>query len=82
MLDQKLLRTDIEDVAKQLAARGYQLDVNVFNELEAQRKQLQMLTQQLQSERNSTTKNIGKAKAQGDDIKPLLDEVSHLSEEL
>ena len=42
MLDQKLLRTDIDDIARQLAARGYQLDVNAFNKLEVQRKQLQM----------------------------------------
>ncbi|MCW8853258.1 MAG: serine--tRNA ligase [Gammaproteobacteria bacterium] len=82
MLDQKLLRTDIESIARQLAARGYQLDVNLFNELEVQRKQLQMQTQELQSERNSKSKNIGKAKAQGEDIQPLLDEVSHLGDEL
>ena len=82
MLDQKLLRTDIESIARQLAARGYQLDVNLFNELEMQRKQLQMQTQELQSERNSKSKNIGKAKAQGEDIQPLLDEVSHLGDEL
>ena len=82
MLDQKLLRTDIENVAKQLASRGYQLDVKLFNELEVQRKQLQMQTQELQSERNSKSKNIGKAKAQGEDIQPLLDEVSHLGDEL
>ncbi|MDH5764497.1 MAG: serine--tRNA ligase [Gammaproteobacteria bacterium] len=82
MLDQKLLRTDIDSVAKQLAVRGYQLDVDAFNELESQRKTLQMQTQELQSERNSKSKNIGKAKAQGEDIQPLLDEVSTLGDKL
>ncbi|MDH5471763.1 MAG: serine--tRNA ligase [Gammaproteobacteria bacterium] len=82
MLDSKLLRTDIEDVARKLLARGYQLDVNAFNELEVRRKELQMKTQELQNERNSKSKNIGKAKAQGENIQPLLDEVSTLGDEL
>ncbi|MDH5734681.1 MAG: serine--tRNA ligase, partial [Gammaproteobacteria bacterium] len=81
MLDSKLLRTDIEDVARKLLARGYQLDVNAFNELEVRRKELQMKTQELQNERNSKSKNIGKAKAQGENIQPLLDEVSTLGDE-
>ncbi|MCW9012405.1 MAG: serine--tRNA ligase [Gammaproteobacteria bacterium] len=82
MLDQKLLRTDIENVVSKLAKRGYQLDVNRFNELEAQRKELQVKTQELQSERNSKSKGIGKAKAAGEDIQPLLAEVSTLGDEL
>ncbi len=82
MLDQKLLRTDIENVAKKLAKHGYELDVNKFNELESQRKEVQVKTQELQSERNTKSKGIGKAKAAGEDIKPLLAEVSTLGDEL
>ena len=82
MLDQKLLRNDIETVAKKLAIRGYELDVNHFNELEAQRKELSVKTQDLQNERNTKSKNIGKAKAQGEDIAPLLAEVSNLGDVL
>ncbi|TNF38149.1 MAG: serine--tRNA ligase, partial [Gammaproteobacteria bacterium] len=82
MLDPKLLRTDINDIAARLAARGFKLDVEAFNALEAQRKDLQVKTQDLQNERNTKSKNIGKAKAQGQDIQPLLDEVAHLGSEL
>ncbi len=82
MLDQKLLRNDIETVAKQLARRGYELDINRFNELETQRKALQVKTQELQNERNTKSKGIGKAKAQGEDIQPLLDAVANLGDEL
>ncbi|HED33978.1 MAG TPA: serine--tRNA ligase [Gammaproteobacteria bacterium] len=82
MLDQKLLRNDIERVAQQLAKHGYTLDVAHFNQLEAQRKELSVKTQELQNERKTKSKNIGKAKAQGEDIKPLLAEVENLGDEL
>jgi len=82
MLDQKQLRTDIESVAKNLAKHGYQLDINKFNELEAQRKDLSVKTQDLQNERNTKSKSIGKAKASGEDIAPLLAEVSTLGDDL
>lgn len=80
MLDPKLLRKDIDAVAAQLARRGYTLDVEQFNTLEAQRKELQVRTQELQNERNTKSKSIGKAKAQGEDIKPLLAEVANLGD--
>lgn len=82
MLDPKLLRTDIQAVADKLAARGFNLDVPAFNELEAQRKELQTKTQDLQNERNNKSKAIGKAKSQGQDVQPLLDEVAHLGDAL
>lgn len=82
MLDPKLLRNDIDFVAKALATKKYILDVEAFNQLEDKRKILQVKTQELQSERNKTSKSIGKAKAQGEDIQPLLDAVASLGDEL
>ncbi len=82
MLDPKLLRTNLESVVEQLRIKKYDFDTGLFNELEQQRKILQVDTQQLQSERNSKSKAIGKAKAQGDDIQPLLDEVAALGDKL
>ena len=82
MLDQKLLRTDIESIAKNLAKHGYDLDVKQFNELEAKRKDLSVKTQDLQNARNTKSKGIGKAKASGEDIAPLLAEVSTLGDDL
>jgi len=82
MLDIKLLRQDLENVAKQLARRGFELDKGQFIELENERKQLQQRTQELQTERNAKSKSIGKAKSQGEDIAPLLKEVDGLSDQL
>ena len=82
MLDPKLIRTDIASVAMQLKKRGYDLDVSAIETLEAKRKQCQVTTEQLQSERNAKSKSIGRAKAAGEDIQPLLDEVAGLGESL
>ncbi|WP_414830798.1 serine--tRNA ligase [Alteromonas sp. H39] len=82
MLDPKCLRTDIETTAERLASRGFTLDVDAFNQMEEKRKALQIKTQDLQNERNVRSKSIGKAKAQGEDIAPLLAEVGQLGDQL
>lgn len=82
MLDPKLIRTDLSSVALQLKRRGYDLDVQAIESLESRRKEFQVHTEQLQSERNAKSKSIGKAKAAGEDIQPLLDEVAGLGESL
>lgn len=82
MLDPQLLRNNLEETAALLKRRGYDLDTKHFADLEEQRKSLQVNAQSLQAERNSKSKNIGKAKAAGEDIKPLLDEVSSLGSKL
>jgi len=82
MLDPRLLRTDLDAIAEKLRVKNYDLDKQLFNQLENQRKSLQVSTQQLQSERNSKSKAIGKAKAQGEDIQVLRDEVADLGDRL
>ena len=82
MLDSKLLRTQTQDIAEQLARRGFVLDVAGLAALEAQRKAVQTRTEQLQAERNSRSKSIGQAKARGEDIAPLLAQVDQLGGEL
>lgn len=82
MLDPKFLRSEIETTAANLKGRGFELDVEAFRKLEEQRKSLQMRTQELQNERNVRSKSIGKAKASGQDIQPLLAEVGQLGKEL
>ncbi|SHE88505.1 seryl-tRNA synthetase [Modicisalibacter ilicicola DSM 19980] len=82
MLDPKLLRSDLERVAHRLATRGFNLDTARFETLEAQRRELQTETERLQNERNTRSKAIGQAKAAGEDIEPLLAEVSDLGERL
>ncbi len=82
MLDPRLLRNDLESVAAQLARRGFQLDTDKITTLEAQRKSLQVAAQELQNQRNSHSKSIGKAKAAGEDIQPLLAEVASLGDRL
>jgi seryl-tRNA synthetase len=82
MLDPKLIRNDLEGTAQQLARRGFVLDTKTLQNLEEQRKSIQTQTQELQAERNSRSKGIGKAKAAGEDIAPLLKEVAGLGEQL
>ena len=82
MLDPRLIRNELEATAEQLARRGLQLDTEQIATLEARRKDLQVAAEQLQSERNSRSKSIGKAKAAGEDIQPLLDEVADLGDRL
>ena len=82
MLDPKFLRADLEEAKQRLASRGFELDVDTIKSLEEQRKALQIRTEQLQNDRNVRSKSIGKAKASGEDIQPLLAEVGKLGEEL
>ncbi|GKW50669.1 serine--tRNA ligase [Halomonas sp. NCCP-2165] len=82
MLDPKLLRGDLTEVAQRLAKRGFTLDTERLEALESRRRELQTETERLQNERNTRSKSIGKAKAQGEDIAPLLAEVSDLGERL
>ena len=82
MLDLKLVRSEPEIIAKALAKRGFTLDIDTLNALEVDRKALQIKAESLQQERNSRAKNIGKAKASGEDIAPLLLEVESLKDDL
>ena len=82
MLDPKLLRSELDAVARQLEKRSYDLETVELNKLEGERKIIQVITEQLQAERNSSAKSIGRAKAAGEDIQPRLDRVAELGEEL
>ena len=82
MLDPKLLRTNLDTIVEQLRIKKFDFDTKLFNSLEQQRKSLQVNTQQLQSESNIKSREIGKAKAKGTDIQPLLDEVADLGKRL
>lgn len=82
MLDSKLVRTQLSEIAERLATRGFALDVARFEALESQRKSVQVRTEQLQAERNSRSKSIGQAKARGEDITPLLAEVDQMGSDL
>jgi len=76
MLDQKLLRNTPQEVADKLVKKGFELDLAKLNDLEESRKQLQVDTENLQSERNSKSKEIGKLKAQGQDTTAIMAAVS------
>ena len=82
MLDAKLLRTDLDNIAQQLTKRNFVLDTDTLSALEEQRKAIQVKTQELQNERNTRSKSIGQAKARGEDIAPLLAHVSQLGDDL
>ena len=82
MLDPKLLRSDLENVSKQLLRKNFELDHTLFASLEERRKLLQVETQQLQSVRNQRSKEIGAAKGRGEDIVTLKAEMDELAKTL
>ncbi|MBL0719795.1 serine--tRNA ligase [Piscinibacter sp. Jin2] len=85
MLDINLLRKDLDAVVAKLERRKSPqpfLDVAAFTALEAERKQIQVRTEELQARRNSLSKQIGQLKAKGEDVAPVMAEVAGLGEEL
>lgn len=82
MLDPRLFRTELAFVQQQLNRRSFDFNPEYYSELEARRKDIQVKTQELQNERNSSSKAIGIAKAKGEDVQPLLDQVQHLGDGL
>ena len=82
MLDAKYFREELQQTAERLKTRGFELNIDEIQALEEQRKSIQVKTEQLQAERNSRSKAIGKAKQAGEDIQPLLDAVSDLGSQL
>jgi seryl-tRNA synthetase len=82
VLDPKLLRSEPEHVAANLARRGFVLDLVALADLEARRKEVQMRTDALRSERNARSKAIGMAKGKGEDVAPLMAQVDQLGRDL
>ena len=83
MIDPNLLRNNLVETAEKLKTRrNFELDIDKLGQLEEQRKTLQVKTETLQAERNARSKSIGVAKARGEDIEPLLEEVDSMGIEL
>ena len=82
MLDIQSLRNDLAAVATRLATRGFELPTEKFAQLEAERKVIQTRTQELQAQRNSSSRLIGQAKAKGQDVSAIMTEVTNLGDEL
>lgn len=82
MLDIQTLRNDLAATAARLATRGFVLDIAKFEQLEAERKFIQTRTQELQARRNAASKQIGFAKAKGEDSSSIMAEVASLGDEL
>lgn len=82
MLDPRLLRADIDGVTRKLARRGFIFDRERFESLESERKRLQVEVESLRQQRNERSKQIGRAKAAGEDVEPLMAEVGALGEAL
>ena len=82
MLDPRLLRSDLDSIARNLARRGVVLDRGRYLELESSRKALQVEVETLRQGRNERSKAIGRAKAAGEQIEPLKLEVGELATKL
>jgi seryl-tRNA synthetase len=82
MLDPNLLRAQLAETAERLKTRGFDLDVGALEQVETERKQLQVRTQELQNLRNTRSKAIGQAKSKGEDVSALMAEVAGIGDEL
>ncbi len=82
MLDINQLRKDIDGVAARLMTRPYRLDVAAFNALEAERKQVQVATEDLQARRNALSKQVGALKSKGEDASAVLAEVGQIPDQV
>lgn len=82
MLDPKILRNDLEETARKVGRRGYQIDIEKVRSLEEERKTIQVQTQDLQNKRKVISKNIGIAKKSGEDATPFMEEVAQIGKEL
>jgi seryl-tRNA synthetase len=82
MLDPRLFRTELDFVTAQLARRNFAFDAENYVALETRRKDVQIKTQELQNQRNINAKAIGQAKAKGEDVQPLMNQVAALGDEL
>ena len=82
MLDVQLIRNDVDGVAVRLATRGVTIDAGAFRALEEQRKKAQVRTQDLQSKRNASSKQIGELKRKGEDTSALMAEMAIVGDEL
>ncbi len=82
MLDPKLLRTEFDEIAKQLGRRTLDLGKDQFLALEEQRKKLQIITEDLQNQRNKNSKLVGQAKSKGEDASDILAQMEKINQEL
>lgn len=82
MIDPKLLRQDLTALKDQLAARGYELDTSFWEQVESERKSLQVKTEELQARRNAGAKQIGALKKSGEDASELLAQMQTISGEI
>ena len=82
MLDIQLFRNQLDSVVDKLAKRKFEFDVTSFSQLETERKQVQTQTENLQAQRNNASKQIGMAKAKGEDVSAIMAEVAGLGDQL
>ena len=82
MIDPKLLRTELDTVAEKLAKRGYELDKAFWQQVEEQRKSIQVKTEELQAKKNAGAKQVGLMKRNGENTDVLMAEMATISSDM
>lgn len=82
MIDPKLLRTELDTVSEKLAKRGYELDKAFWQQVEEQRKSIQVKTEELQAKKNAGAKQIGLMKRNGENTDALMAEMATISSDM
>ncbi|WP_019673997.1 serine--tRNA ligase [Psychrobacter lutiphocae] len=82
MIDPKLLRQDLTELKQKLAGRGYELDIDFWQQMESQRKALQVETENLQAKRNAGARQVGELKKNGEDASELMAQMQEISSDI
>ena len=82
MIETNLIKTDSASVANSLASKKYELDLNIFEDLEVNRKATQIKTEALQAKRNALSKDYGLLKKEGKDDAALNQQITEVKSEL
>ena len=76
MLDIKALRQDPAAIATALRKKGYDLDIDTFDELESQRKSTQVATEERQAAKKKLSKRIGELVREGMSVDDAKEQVA------
>ena len=82
MLNPKMLRAELDEIARQLGRRALTIDQDWFIIREQKRKQLQTDAERLQNQRNTNSKLIAQGKSSGQDVSGIMDEMGAINAKL
>jgi seryl-tRNA synthetase len=82
MHDLSSFRANLDSIAQRLATRGYQLDVEQFRSLDAERRAALTEAEQLKAQVNAKSAEVGKLRKAGQDTSAIQQEVRQIGDRI